>query len=84
MTELVLANTAASVSELKANPMSVLREGRGQPVAVLKRNQTAFYIVPADLYEQLIELADDRELNALAESRMTDGQEPVPVRPGEL
>lgn len=84
MTNLVLAPATANISELKKNPMQVLEEGEGQPVAILNRNQTVFYCVPPDIYEQLVEMADDQELNAIADARLTDGQESVKVSLNDL
>ena len=58
----VLTEMAASISELKANPMKVVASGKGMPVVVLNRNEPAFYCVPADAYEALVEMVDDLEL----------------------
>lgn len=65
----ILANVAASVTELKTNPMKVVASGLGQPVAVLNRNEPAFYCVPAKAFEAMLDLIDDRELLALAQAR---------------
>lgn len=79
-----MASLVASISELKKNPLKVLREGEGKPVAIVSLNQTAFYCIPADLYEQLVEMAEDREDNAIADVRLSDGQESVRVPPRDL
>ena len=65
----LLAETAASISELKANPMKVVGSGKGMPVVVLNRNETAFYCVPADAYEAMMELIEDLELLDLVKQR---------------
>lgn len=62
MLQTILTDTAISVSDLKKNPMSVIHEGDGYPVAVLNRNQPAFYCVPADAYEALMNKIEDLEL----------------------
>ena len=72
MTTRILADVAASISELKANPMKVAASASGQPVAVLNRNQPAFYCVPADAYEQLMDRLEDMELIAIAEERAAE------------
>ena len=51
MTHPILADRAASISQLKANPMKVVASGQGMPIAVLNRNAPAFYCVPAAAYE---------------------------------
>lgn len=69
MANLVLAKMTASVSELKRNPMGTVALGEGAPVAIINRNEPAFYCVPAKAYEALMEQLDDIELNAVADAR---------------
>ncbi|MEX3556582.1 MAG: plasmid stabilization protein [Burkholderia gladioli] len=69
MTHTILAHTAASVSELKKNPMGTVAAGEGFPVAILNRNEPAFYCVPAAAFEAMLERLEDIELNALADAR---------------
>jgi antitoxin StbD len=63
------AAVSASVSELKRNPMGTVAAGEGFPVAILNRNEPAFYCVPADAYEAMLERLEDLELNAIADAR---------------
>ncbi|EAA7344706.1 type II toxin-antitoxin system Phd/YefM family antitoxin [Salmonella enterica subsp. enterica serovar 1,4,[5],12:i:-] len=68
MPHIILSDTTASVSELKKNPMATVSAGDGFPVAILNRNQPAFYCVPAELYEKMLDALDDQELfNLVAE-----------------
>ncbi len=69
MPHLILADTSASVSELKKNPMGTVAAGGGFPVAILNRNEPAFYCVPAKAYEALMDRIEDLELNAVADAR---------------
>lgn len=69
MANLILTETAASVSELKRNPMGTVAAGEGFAVAILNRNEPAFYCVPAKAYEALMERLEDLELNAIADAR---------------
>lgn len=62
MTFSMLTETAASISELKANPMKVVMSADGMPIAILNRNQPAFYCVPAKAYQAMMELIDDMAL----------------------
>lgn len=55
------------MSDLKKNPMEVVNNGFGEAVAILNRNNPAFYCVPADMYERLMDLIEDKELLKLAE-----------------
>lgn len=69
MTNLILTQITASVSDLKKNPMGIVAAGEGFPVAILNRNKPAFYCIPAKAYEMLMEKIEDLELNALADAR---------------
>jgi antitoxin StbD len=72
MTHQLLTETAASISELKANPMKVVASGNGMPVVVLNRNEPAFYCVPANAYEAMMEMLDDLELLKLVKKRQQE------------
>jgi antitoxin StbD len=65
----ILAATSASVSELKKNPMATVAAGEGFPVAILNRNEPAFYCVPAKAYAAMLDRLEDLELNAIADAR---------------
>ncbi|MGL5758075.1 type II toxin-antitoxin system Phd/YefM family antitoxin [Plesiomonas sp.] len=69
MTSRILADVAASITELKANPMKVASSADGHPVAVLNRNEPAFYCVPAATYELMVDRLDDLELLTLVKER---------------
>lgn len=78
----ILTQTAASISELKRNPMGTVAAGEGFPVAILNRNEPAFYCVPAKAYAAMLERLEDAELNAIADARK--GQRVVKVKLDEL
>ena len=78
----ILAEISAGVSELKKNPMGTVAAGRGRSVAILNRNEPAFYCVPAKAYESLMERLEDAELNAVADARA--GQRVIKVKLDEL
>lgn len=65
----LLANIAASITELQRHPMRVIREGSGEAVVILHRNKPAFYAVPPALYEALLEVVDDAHLAEIAHAR---------------
>ena len=69
MAHYILAATTASVSELKKNHMGTIAAGEGFPVAILNRNEPAFYCVPAKAYEAMLDRLEDLELNAIADAR---------------
>lgn len=82
MAHVILAETTASVSELKKNPMGTVAAGDGFPVVILNRNEPAFYCVPAKAYEALMDRLEDIELNAIADARA--GQSEIGVTLDEL
>src|SRR5215213_3150858 len=69
MPHTILSEVAASVSELKRDPMGTVAAGEGFPVAILNRNEPAFYCVPAKAFEAMMDRLEDLELNAIAEAR---------------
>ena len=73
----VLADKAVSVSELKKNPSAVIGGADGGPVAVLNHNRVMGYLVPAEMFEAMIERLEDLELAEIARARA--GETPVPV-----
>jgi antitoxin StbD len=82
MANIILAETTASVSELKKNPMGTVAAGDGFPVAILNHNEPAFYCVPAKAYEALMDRLEDIELNAIADARKD--QPEIEIRLDEL
>jgi antitoxin StbD len=66
MTFRILADISASVAELKKNPMGTVAAGNGFAVAILNRNETAFYCVPATAYEAFMDKLDELKRIALA------------------
>lgn len=69
MTYAVLADVAASVTDLKKDPMGTIREGGGDTVVILNRNEPAFYAVPPALYEAMLEVIDNTRLAEVVRGR---------------
>jgi antitoxin StbD len=72
MTTRILTEAATSITALKANPMKVALSADGEPIAVLNRNEAAFYCIPADTYELLMDRIEDLELIAIANARKNE------------
>lgn len=77
MPNIILSKTTASVSELKSNPMATVKAGEGLAVAILNRNKPAFYCIPPELYERMLDALDDQALVAIVKER--EGQSLVDV-----
>lgn len=65
----ILAEQAASITDLKRNPMGVMQESEGV-VAILNRNQPAFYCVSPELFSYMQEILEDIELGKIAQERL--------------
>ena len=72
MTHQIFSKVTASISELKKNPMAAVDSGEGFPIAVLNRNKPAFYCVPAEVYEAMLDRLDDQELVAVVKERSAE------------
>lgn len=57
----VFANTCVSVTELKRNYTKILQQAAQQPVAVLNHNRPEAYLLPAALYERMIDMLEDAQ-----------------------
>jgi len=72
MTSQIFSEVTASISELKKNPMAAVDSGEGFPIVVLNRNKPAFYCVPAEVYEAMLDKLDDQELIAIIKERSAE------------
>ena len=75
----VEASMAVSVSDLKKSPTAVMSEAHGEAVAVLNHNRIMAYMVPADVYEAMLERLDDLYLAELVKERVGEKGEPVDI-----
>lgn len=71
----VYTDVVASITALKRDPMGTIGEtGEGGAIAILNRNQPAFYCVTPELFEYFQDLAENVELNKIAQERKASGQ----------
>lgn len=65
--------TYASISDLKANPASVISASLDYPVAIQKRNKTQAYLVGKDIFEKLVaQMEDIIDAKAVREANFDD------------
>ena len=79
ITHPILADVSAGISELKKNPMAVVQQGDGAPVAILNRNEPVFYAVPARAFEIIMDKLEDMELAAIVEARKDQSEIEVDI-----
>ena len=68
--ETILSDLSVSMTEFKKNPNDTLKESGGQAVAVLSHNNPAFYMVPPERYEAMLEALDDLHLVRVVKERL--------------
>ena len=79
----ILTQQAASMTDLKRDPMGIAQASEDGAVAILNRNQPAFYCVTPALFEYFQNLAEDAELGRIAEERLAT-LDPVEVSLDDL
>jgi antitoxin StbD len=68
----ILASFSASISELKKNPTALLSQAEGEAIAILNHNLPTAYLVPAAVYEQLMDKLEDYELGKIVKERQAE------------
>lgn len=72
MMQRVEAILSASISDLRKSPSSIMEAAHGEPVAILNHNKVMAYMVPADIYEAMLDRLDDLELVKVAKARANE------------
>jgi antitoxin StbD len=70
--EILLARNSVSITELKKSPSTVIEQAHGEPVAILNRNKPEAYLVPAAMFEMIMEWLEDAELAELVRQRQNE------------
>ena len=78
------ADYAVSITKLKKNPQALIDDAHGEPIALLNRNKPTAYIIPAETYEKLLDIAEDIELGQIIEDRKGEKDTAVEVDIDEL
>lgn len=80
----LFANYSASITELKNNPTALLMQAEGAAIAILNHNKPTAYLVPADVYEMLLERIEDYELGIIIKERQSEKSKAVKVSIDDL
>jgi len=80
----IYANYTVSISQLKRNPQALINDAHGDIIALLNRNRPTAYIVPAETFDWLMEVAEDLELGRIIEERKSEKADAVEVGIDEL
>ena len=82
--EVILSRFSASISELKRNPTALLKQADGAPIAILNHNRPTAYLIPADVFESLMDLVEDDELGQIVLERQAEKAEAIEVDINDL
>lgn len=82
--EQVLSQHTASISEFKKSPTKVMAQAQGDSVAILNHNRISGYFVPVDVYQKLLDTADNYLLSQEVKKRLNDNTKPIEVSLNEL
>lgn len=80
----ILASFSASISELKKNPTALLNKAEGEAIAILNHNLPTAYLVPADVFERLMDKLEDYELGEIIKERQVEKHLAVEVSLNDL
>ena len=67
----ILANYTTTVSELKKSPSSIINNANGESIAILNHNRASAYLVPSDVYENMMERLDEYALIKEVKDRLS-------------
>jgi antitoxin StbD len=65
----IRTRATVSITDLRRNPGAVIEEANGEAVAVLNHNKAAAYLLPADMYEDILDVLDDKQLADIVRKR---------------
>ena len=82
--ETILSDLSVSMTEFKKNPNEALRESGGQAVAILSHNKPAFYMVPPERYEAMLDEIDNLHLVRVARERLKQKDRAIEVKLDDL
>ncbi|MFO1257250.1 MAG: type II toxin-antitoxin system Phd/YefM family antitoxin [Gammaproteobacteria bacterium] len=78
------ANASVSITELKKNPMAVLKRSKGKSVAILNREKHVAYLMPSKIYEKMLDILEDYELIEIVRKRQKQIKNAITVKLEDL
>jgi antitoxin StbD len=78
----ILSNVAASIAELKRNPLATIKSAHGEPLAILSNDKPVCYCIPPELFESMLEMLGDLYLAEIIKER--EGEESIEVDINDL
>jgi len=75
----IYAEQTVSISELKKSPKKVIEESKNKYTAILNHNTSVAYLVPASLFEKILEKIDDDIFSKSVQKRLNEKNKTVEV-----
>jgi len=72
-------NLAISITELKKDPMGVLKKAKGKSTPIMNRKALVAYLVPAKAYTKMLDMLEDYELAKLVKQRLKQRDQAISV-----
>lgn len=82
--KLVLAEACVGIGALRRNPAAVVAAAKLQQVAILNRNKPVAYVISPEVWEYVTELVEDVKDAEIAEERLAEDNEGIPVSLSDL
>ena len=82
--QVVRAPLSASISELKKSPTEIINKAGNQAVSILNHNIPTAYLLPAELYHQMLDIIDEYALSKEVVQAKKSKQKPIKVTLDEL
>lgn len=74
-----MTEIATSISEFKKNPNEEVKRAGKKAFAVLTNNKPSFYVLPPDLYDELMERIWELEVSETLSQRLSERSKSVKV-----
>ena len=80
----ILCDYTASITELKKSPTKLINDAHGEPIAILNHNRPEAYLIPAEVYEKMMDIIEDLELSKIVKERSKDKSKAIEVNFDDL
>lgn len=72
MTTNTYTKATITIADLCRDPEGIIQEARNAPVAIVNQHGASTYLVPADIFEAMLDVIEDAELAEIVNERRGD------------
>lgn len=80
----LLSNCSASISALRKNPIALINEAKGSPIAILNHNRPVAYLISAETYERLMDKLENSEFAQFMYDRAHEKNQAIEINIDDL